>query len=120
MSVVVFDKTGTLTEGKPAVVAVAGATAPQQQVLELASAVQQYSDHPLAKAVQAEASRIGIAPRPASNAKALPGRGVQADVDGVTVYLGNKRLMQELAVSTQALDEPAAKHESAGRTVSWA
>lgn len=119
VTVVAFDKTGTLTEGKPAVVAVEGATAPQRQVLELASAAQQYSDHPLAKAVEAEASRLGITSRPASNAKALPGRGVQADVDGVAVYLGNKRLMQDLAVSTQALENLAVKHESAGQTVSW-
>ncbi|MGV3654892.1 MAG: heavy metal translocating P-type ATPase [Noviherbaspirillum sp.] len=119
VSVVVFDKTGTLTEGKPAVAAVAGVTASQRQVIEWARAVQQYSDHPLAKAVEAEASRIGIAPAAASSAQALPGRGVQADVDGVTVYLGNRRLMQELGVSTQVLDEPAAKHENAGRTVSW-
>jgi Cu+-exporting ATPase len=119
VTVVAFDKTGTLTEGKPAVVAVQGATMPERQVLASASAVQQYSDHPLAKAVEAEASRLGIASRPASNAKALPGRGVQADVDGATVYLGNKRLMQELGVSTQMLEDVAAKHENAGRTISW-
>jgi Cu+-exporting ATPase len=92
---------------------------PERQVLELASAVQQYSDHPLAKAVEGKASAHAITPPPASNAKALPGRGVQADVDGVTVYLGNKRLMQELGVSTQALEDLAARHENAGRTVSW-
>jgi Cu+-exporting ATPase len=119
VSAVAFDKTGTLTEGKPAVVAVEGATMPERQVLELASAVQQYSDHPLAKAVEGKASARAITPPPASNAKALPGRGVQADVDGVTVYLGNKRLMQELGVSTQALEDLAARHENAGRTVSW-
>jgi Cu+-exporting ATPase len=119
VSAVAFDKTGTLTEGKPAVVAVEGATMPERQVLELASAVQQYSDHPLAKAVEGKASAHAITPPPASNAKALPGRGVQADVDGVTVYLGNKRLMQELGVSTQALEDLAARHENAGRTVSW-
>jgi Cu+-exporting ATPase len=119
VTVVAFDKTGTLTEGKPAVVAVEGATMPERQVLELASAVQQYSDHPLANAVEAKASAHGITPPPALNAKALPGRGVQADVDGVTVYLGNRRLMQELGVPTQALEGIAKKHENDGRTVSW-
>jgi Cu+-exporting ATPase len=119
VTVVAFDKTGTLTEGKPAVVAVEGATMPERQVLELASAVQQYSDHPLANAVEAKASAHGITPPPALNAKALPGRGVQADVDGVTVYLGNRRLMQELGVPTQVLEGIAKKHENDGRTVSW-
>ncbi|HCE07902.1 MAG TPA: copper-transporting ATPase, partial [Oxalobacteraceae bacterium] len=80
VSVVAFDKTGTLTEGKPAVVAVEGATLPEQEVLALARALQQFSDHPLAKAVEAEASRRGADLRPARNAKALPGRGVQAEV----------------------------------------
>jgi Cu+-exporting ATPase len=119
VTVVAFDKTGTLTEGKPAVVAIEAVALSEKEVLELARAVQQYSDHPLAKAVEAEASRRDVALLPASNAKALPGRGVQADVGDVTVYLANKRLMQELDVSTQALEGVAAKHENAGRTVSW-
>ncbi|MDB5908823.1 MAG: copper-transporting ATPase [Massilia sp.] len=119
VTVVAFDKTGTLTEGKPALVAVESATLPESKVLQLASAVQQYSDHPLARAVETEAARRGVALRPASNAKALPGRGVQADVEGATVYLGNTRLMEELGVSTRTLEDIAAKHENAGRTVSW-
>ena len=119
ITLVAFDKTGTLTEGKPAVVGIEAAALPKLKVLELAQSVQQYSEHPLAKAVAAEASRHGFAARPASNAQALPGRGVQADVDGATVYLGNKRLMQELGMATQALDAVAAQHENAGQTVSW-
>jgi Cu+-exporting ATPase len=119
VTTVAFDKTGTLTEGKPSVIATEGAAQSQRRVLELARAVQQYSDHPLAKAVEAEASRHGIALRPASAAKALPGRGVQADVGGVTVYLGNKRLMQEMNLSTIGMDDAAQAHENAGRTVSW-
>jgi Cu+-exporting ATPase len=119
VSVVAFDKTGTLTEGKPAVVAVEAAAQSERRVLELARAVQQYSDHPLAKAVEAEASRRGVTLLPASNAKALPGRGVQADVGGVTVFLGNKRLVHEIGLSTIGMDDVAAKHENAGRTVSW-
>jgi Cu+-exporting ATPase len=119
VSVVAFDKTGTLTEGKPAVVAIESASESERRVLELGRAVQQYSDHPLAKAVEAEASKRRVALYPASNAKALPGRGVQADVGAVTVFLGNKRLMQEIGLPTAGLDEVAARHEDAGRTVSW-
>jgi Cu+-exporting ATPase len=119
VSAVAFDKTGTLTEGKPALVGLETAAQPERRLLELARAVQQYSDHPLAKAVVAEASRREINLLPATAVKALPGRGVQADVDGVTVYLGNKRLMHDIGVSTGALEDLAARHESAGRTVSW-
>jgi len=119
VNVVAFDKTGTLTEGKPAVVAVEAAARPERELLEMARAVQQYSDHPLAKAVQAEAARQGIGLRAATAAQALAGRGVRADVDGSTVYLGNKRLMQEIGLATAGMEEAAARHESAGRTVSW-
>jgi Cu+-exporting ATPase len=101
------------------VVAVESITLPQRQVLELASAVQQYSDHPLAKAVMAEAAAQEIVTPTAVNARALPGRGVQAEVGDLTVYLGNKRLMQELGIAAQNLEDLRAKHESAGRTVSW-
>lgn len=122
VTTVAFDKTGTLTEGKPAVVAIEAASQSAksaQCVLELARAVQQYSDHPLAKAVEAEAVARAVALLPATAAKALPGRGVQAEIDGITVYLGNRRLMQELGLSTQDMDDAAAAHENAGRTVSW-
>jgi Cu+-exporting ATPase len=119
LEVVAFDKTGTLTQGKPAVVGVQGAAESERRVLELARAVQQYSDHPLAKAVETKASEEGVPLLAAADAKALPGRGVQAIVGDATVYLGNQRLMQELGVATAALDEVASQYESAGRTVSW-
>ena len=113
LDVVVFDKTGTLTEGKPQLVAYEGLE--PARLLALAAAVQQGSSHPLAGAVLEEAARQGLAPSPARAARALPGRGVEAEVDGATIVLGNRRLMDELGV-------PAAGgegHEAAGRTVSW-
>ncbi|WP_075791312.1 heavy metal translocating P-type ATPase [Massilia putida] len=119
VTTVAFDKTGTLTEGKPAVVAVEAADRPDSELLALARAVQQYSDHPLAKAVEVAALAIGAELRPASAAKALPGRGVQADVQGTTVYLGNKRLMEEIGVPVTSMETVARNHEDQGRTVSW-
>ncbi len=119
INAVAFDKTGTLTEGKPAVVALEGIVLSAERVLQLAQAVQQHSDHPLAKAVMQRAAADARVLLPASNAKALPGRGVQAEVEGQTVYLGNARLMEELATDTAQGAAFAAKHEGAGRTVSW-
>lgn len=116
---VAFDKTGTLTEGKPAVVAVDSLSMPASRLLQLAQAVQQYSDHPLARAVMQRADAEALALLPASNSTALPGRGVQADVDGQTVYLGNVRLMHELAVDTSGGASFADEQERAGHTVSW-
>lgn len=119
VTAVAFDKTGTLTEGKPALVALEARDGSERDAFEHAWAVQQYSDHPLAKAVTAAAADRGVTLHAATGAKALPGRGVQAEVGGVSVYLGNRRLMQELGVATTAMEEIARSHEVAGRTVSW-
>ena len=120
LDVVVFDKTGTLTEGRPRLVALAGsADTDAGRVLALAAAVQQASSHPLAQAVLAAARDRGLALQPVAQARALPGRGVQAEVDGVTVWLGNARLMREQGAPTAALEAQAAQHEAQGRTVSW-
>jgi Cu+-exporting ATPase len=119
VGVVAFDKTGTLTEGKPALVAVDAGTRAADETLALAWALQQYSDHPLAKAVAAAAQARGLSLPAAANAQALPGRGVRAEVDGSIVHLGNRRLMAEIGADTAPLEALAQAHEAAGRTVSW-
>jgi Cu+-exporting ATPase len=113
LEVVVFDKTGTLTEGRPQLVALEGPE--PERLLALAAAVQQYSAHPLAHAVLDEAARRGLALPAATAARALAGRGVQAEVGDATIILGNRRLMQELGMEAGG----AEAHEAAGRTVSW-
>ncbi|CAH0283223.1 putative copper-importing P-type ATPase A [Massilia sp. Bi118] len=113
---VVFDKTGTLTEGKPRVVAHEGG----ESLLPLAWAVQQYSEHPLAKAVAQAAQERGLSQPPAArDAAALPGRGVRARVGTANVYLGNRRLMREIGTTADAWEDAARRHERDGRTVSW-
>ncbi|MGB7480956.1 MAG: HAD-IC family P-type ATPase, partial [Burkholderiaceae bacterium] len=66
-----------------------------------------------------EAAARGIAAPAASDARALAGRGVQARVEDATVYLGNRRLMDEIGAVTGPLQAAATRHEEAGRTVSW-
>ena len=114
---VVFDKTGTLTEGKPRVVAVEGMDA--GRLLALAWAVQQYSEHPLARAVAQAAQARGLPLPAADEASALPGRGVRARVGAANVYLGNRRLMEEIGAVPEAWEDAARRHEADGRTVSW-
>lgn len=114
---VVFDKTGTLTEGRPAVIEVIAPAGDAEALLALAAAVQAGSEHPLARAVEAEAARRGLAVPAASGIAARPGRGVAGTVDGKSVAIGNAALMQEAGA---ALPEPLAQavgeHEAAGRT----
>ena len=113
VDVAVFDKTGTLTEGRPQLTAVEGDD--PRRVLALAAALQAYSVHPLARAVLDAATAQGLAPPAARAARALPGRGVQAEVEGVTIVLGNRRLMDELGLAA----EGGAGHQARGHTVSW-
>jgi Cu+-exporting ATPase len=110
VDVVVFDKTGTLTEGKPVLLQVEPA-AEAPTLIALALSVQQTSDHPLARAVARAGADHGLAPSSAVDAKALPGRGVQATVDGAVVYLGTARLMEELGLHIEAAPQ--------GLTTSW-
>ena len=120
LRMVVFDKTGTLTEGRPRVVALEADD--PRRLLALAAAVQQGSAHPLALAVTALAAARDVVAPAARDAAALPGRGVRAEVEGATVWLGNRRLLDELGAGGNlpaALVAAAGRHEAAGRTVSW-
>ncbi len=115
---VVFDKTGTLTAGRPDLLALhpaPGETA--DGVLRLAAALQAGSEHPLARAVLARAGVL--APTPAGNVRALPGRGLEGVVEGRALQLGNLRLMRESGVDPTALADAARSLEADGRTVSY-
>ncbi|HKQ30679.1 MAG TPA: heavy metal translocating P-type ATPase [Burkholderiales bacterium] len=116
LNVVVFDKTGTLTLGQPEVVEIvvsSGET--QDSVLALAAAVDQGSDHPLAQAIVRRAQHLKLE-RPKSFA-VLEGRGARAEVGGATVYLGNRRLMEEQHVVQGELATESQRLQGAGRTV---
>jgi Cu+-exporting ATPase len=120
VTTVAFDKTGTLTEGKPSLVAVeAGLDTQVHQVLTLAAALQQGSDHPLAHAVMEKARADGIAMPAARDARALPGRGVEAVVAGQRLLLGSTRLMNESGAQPGELLLTAQRLEGEGRSISW-
>jgi Cu+-exporting ATPase len=119
ITTVAFDKTGTLTEGRPQLLAAEPLRGERAELLRLAAALQQGSQHPLARAVTERAAAEGVSPPAASDARALPGRGVQAAVEGRTLYLGSSRLMQELGVDTSALGERGQTLAREGRSISW-
>ncbi|MDR6293440.1 Cu+-exporting ATPase [Inquilinus ginsengisoli] len=115
---VVFDKTGTLTEGRPAVTDIVAPAGDEESLLALAAAVQAGSEHPLARAVEAEAMRQGVTIPAATGITARPGRGVSGTVGGRSVIIGNAALMQESgAALPEALAQALAEREAAGRTV---
>ncbi len=119
ITTVVFDKTGTVTEGRPALVAIEPLLGDRSELLRLAAALQQASHHPLARAVLDQAATEGVVAPAASEARALPGRGVQAQVEGRMLYLGSSRLMSELGVDTAPLAARERALAREGRSVSW-
>ncbi|HWP79487.1 MAG TPA: heavy metal translocating P-type ATPase [Candidatus Acidoferrum sp.] len=96
---VVLDKTGTITEGRPALEDVIPYGQTPEAVLRLAAAAERGSEHPVAKAIVAAA---GEGAPQAENFAAVPGRGVEAVVEGVQVLAGNRRLMEERGVDLTA------------------
>ncbi len=88
----VLDKTGTLTEGHPTVVAVTpvdGVDA--RDVVTVAAAIEQQSEHPLARAILAYAEQLGIQPSAVGDFRTLPGAGAAARLDGHPVWIGRRQ-----------------------------
>lgn len=119
---IAFDKTGTLTEGKPKLTdAVPAEGATEDELLLVALAVEEHSDHPLASAIVTGArERLADRGKPltASDVKSITGRGVQAQVDGETVHIGKPILFSELPDSMlpAAVADENTKLVAAGRT----
>lgn len=118
MNTIAFDKTGTLTQGLPVVQKVYGlGETSSRQVLMIAASLEQHSEHPLAKAVVAEAKNNGIDLQTPKDFTALPGQGIWANLGNQTYFVGNRRLFTELAVPLSLLSESLlANIESLGQT----
>ncbi len=95
--VVVFDKTGTLTQGVFNVTAIHPQECPQAQLIELAALAESYSNHPIARSLR-DAYDKEVDESRVTHVVELAGRGMKADVDGRTVYVGNDKLMEEVGV----------------------
>src|SRR5216683_1258636 len=96
LDVVIFDKTGTLTRGSPAVSGVAAVVGTNESdLLSHAAAVEANAEHPLAKAIVAEAKRRNLPMLQAADFIALSGRGAQARVNGKSIVIGGPRLLTE-------------------------
>ncbi|CAH2922836.1 MAG: Lead, cadmium, zinc and mercury transporting ATPase (EC (EC; Copper-translocating P-type ATPase (EC [uncultured Paraburkholderia sp.] len=129
LNTVAFDKTGTLTIGQPSVTAFEPVgEMSRDEALALAAAVQRQSHHPLARAVVkayeagAAAKHGSTAPQAltASAARAVAGRGVEAEVGGRTLALGSTRWLEELGIELSPQVAARARElEAAGNTVSW-
>ena len=115
--IVALDKTGTITEGAPRVTDLLPAEGVSEtELLTLAAALESRSEHPLAKAVLADAEAKAITPPEVTDFAALPGNGLAAKLDGMDIYAGNAAFIQTKLPLPAALAQQAEKLASEGKT----
>lgn len=98
IDVFLFDKTGTLTKGEQGVVDVVATDNNEKKLLALAASVESESEHPVAKAIVHSAQERKLKLIQSKNFSALSGRGVKANINGKTVYVGGPKLLEELKI----------------------
>ena len=114
----VIDKTGTLTEGKPRVVSVIPLPGQDEaELLRLAASVEVASEHPLAAAIGRSCRERGLPAVSAESFQSHTGKGVVGKVDGRTVAVGNRALLEDLSVGHDAFGEHAEALRRDGQTV---
>ncbi|MFQ5537345.1 MAG: heavy metal translocating P-type ATPase [Gemmatimonadota bacterium] len=130
LDVIVLDKTGTITEGRPAVREIlpadeleVGTPAANGEgeaaLLRVAASAERHSEHPLAEAVVREARERGVSPAEPEGFTAIPGRGIEAVVEGETMVVGTRRLMEERGVDLNGFQARAQELEARARTPLW-
>ncbi|MBD2501616.1 heavy metal translocating P-type ATPase [Anabaena azotica] len=104
LTTLAFDKTGTITQGLPVVQKIYELGMSKNMVLQIAATIEQRSEHPLAKAIVAQADHLGMELATPSNFMAIPGKGIQATIDQMWYFVGNRRLFadQGIPLSSEA------------------
>jgi Cu+-exporting ATPase len=117
VNVVVLDKTGTITKGQPAVTdIVTSDKVTSDELLRLAASVEKGSEHPLGESIWAEATTRGLVLVEPAGFKAEAGHGVQAEVEGRSVIVGNMRMFQSRGIQLGSLESEVARLQSEAKT----
>ncbi len=117
----VIDKTGTLTEGRPRVTKIVPAPgANPDEILALIASLERSSEHPLAAAIVAAAREKNLTPENIENFRAIPGKGVTAQINGRFIAAGNAALMQQISIPIGTFEPQAAALQNDGATVIFA
>ncbi len=115
--VVVLDKTGTITQGRPAVTDVLAADGVSEtELLRLAASAERGSEHPLGAAIVRRANERGMTLADATHFNALAGHGIEAEIEGRRLLLGNLRLMDERKIELHGLRAQADNFAREGKT----
>lgn len=121
VNVLVIDKTGTITQGRPSVEAVvAEGPVKREALIQAMASLNQYSEHPLAKAILEHAALHDVALQPVEGFAAIAGKGIVGRLGGVPIAVGNVALMDHvLAQVAPSLADKAQQEQSLGKTVSY-
>jgi Cd2+/Zn2+-exporting ATPase len=118
LSAIAFDKTGTLTEGRPRlqhVMPLCGQTS--SELLRIAAAIESHSQHPIARAVIRHAEDVDLDYPRARSHRILPGKGAEANIDGLDYWIGNHRLLLERCDAAEELQSQVLALEDGGHSV---
>jgi Cu+-exporting ATPase len=119
VSVVVLDKTGTITKGQPAVTDIVTSyevRVTSDELLRFAASVEKGSEHPLGEAIWAEATTRGLPLAEPAGFKAEAGHGVQAEVEGRSVIVGNRRMFEARGIQLGSLESEVERLQSEAKT----
>ena len=117
MDIVALDKTGTITSGEPKVTDVIPAEGvSEEQLMDLALALEQKSEHPLARAIMQRGEELGMKPAEVGSFEALPGNGVIASMNGKELATGNHKFIVTKATVTDDMREKAEALAEQGKT----
>ena len=119
VNVVVLDKTGTLTTGKPVVTDLVPSVVSEVDLLRLAASLERGSEHPLGEAIVQEARSRNLELETTRGFEALPGRGVQAQLNGYVLRMGNIALMEANGIALDGLVEKAQAMAAQGKTTMY-
>ncbi len=117
ISAIAFDKTGTLTEGKPKVTEIRTLHVTEDELLSIVLTLEDYSTHPIAKAIVGFANEKGIQPKIGELFRSIVGKGVQATIEGNIYYAGNLKLFEEMNVSLDDVKNYVQDMQNNGKTV---
>ncbi|MBE9536932.1 MAG: heavy metal translocating P-type ATPase [Proteobacteria bacterium] len=114
---VVFDKTGTLTEGRPRVTDIlAFNDYNEDDILRIAASGEKKSEHPLAEAIVNEAAKRKLEFSEVTHFDAIPGQGIEINIDNSVLFLGNRKLMDDKKINMQSAESDASRLADEGKT----
>lgn len=117
INAIILDKTGTITEGKPSVTdLICASNFTQEKLLQLVASAEKNSEHPLGQAIVRGAQEKSLTLLEAENFNSITGQGIEAQIAGLSVFAGNRKMMEEKNISVKELEKDADKLAEEGKT----